>query len=722
MYKEDLKLPNHLMGHKRLYLQLVFRNVSDLLGVRRDIMPLALENSAKRDAVDVYAEVINSTSGFGHGTEDALAGVDIQFEDEGGDRRRVARGPGAGAGDKDPRECIIDIREYDVPYYLRVSIDNDLRVGLWYSITFPMNNPQQPSFAQIVERVKRADPVVLAYDIETTKAPLKFPDHELDQVMMISYMVDGQGYLITNREIVGDDIEDFEYTPKDGMEGMFTVFNEKDEASARSRSKVAVKPTVLATFNGDFFDFPFLDARARVHGISLYLETGFQKDSEDEYKSRGCVHMDCFRWVKRDSYLPQGSQGLKAVTTAKLGYNPIELDPELMTPLVLSTCIVSYPFLTFGLDRYATEQPQVLAQYSVSDAVATYYLYMKYVHPFIFSLCNIIPLCPDEVLRKGSGTLCETLLMVEAYRGGIIMPNRHEDAHGNMHEGHLLASETYVGGHVEALEAGVFRSDIPIDFKIVPAAVQQLIDDLDAALKFCITVESNTSLDLVTNYDEVKASVQTALEVMRDNPKRRARRVIGAWNGRGGGVLPRASRRVQHDQARVESRNVSPEAPGPAAEEVRGPERRRAVGPVAQAAGRLLTEGVQEDEETKVETREAIVCQRENPSMSIRCAGSEIAGMSTRGCTRRGRRTWIRLLARGSRCGGRRGEEDDRAVRLAAVGAQVHPQLVLRVRHAQGRALAFNGNGGYHLLDGGHDHPDGARIGRADWKAAGVRY
>lgn len=38
------------------------------------------------------------------------------------------------------------------------------------------------------------------------------------------------------------------------------------------------------------------------------------------------------RWVKRDSYLPQGSHGLKAVTVAKLGYNPIELDPELMTP------------------------------------------------------------------------------------------------------------------------------------------------------------------------------------------------------------------------------------------------------------------------------------------------------------------------------------------------------------------------------------------------------
>lgn len=38
-----------------------------------------------------------------------------------------------------------------------------------------------------------------------------------------------------------------------------------------------------------------------------------------------------------------------------------------------------------------------MANYSVSDAVATYYLYMKYVHPFIFALCTIIPMEPDEV-------------------------------------------------------------------------------------------------------------------------------------------------------------------------------------------------------------------------------------------------------------------------------------------------------------------------------------
>jgi len=192
--------------------------------------------------------------------------------------------------------------------------------------------------------------------------------------------------------------------------------------------------------------------------------------------------------VKRDSYLPQGSQGLKAVTVAKLGYDPMELDPELMTP-------------------YASEQPQTLAQYSVSDAVATYYLYMKYVHPFIFSLCNIIPLNPDEVLRKGTGTLCETLLMVQAYKSRILMPNRHVDPIDNSYEGHILESETYVGGHVEALEAGVFRSDIPTDFRIDPSAMQTLIDDLDNALQFSITEEGHMTLDDIENYAEVRAEI-----------------------------------------------------------------------------------------------------------------------------------------------------------------------------------------------------------------------
>ena len=61
------------------------------------------------------------------------------------------------------------------------------------------------------------------------------------------------------------------------------------------------------------------------------------------------------------------------------------------------------------------------------------------------------------------------------------MPNRHVEKFDTMYEGHLLESETYVGGHVEALEAGVFRSDIATDFKMVPSACQKVRSSLSAA-------------------------------------------------------------------------------------------------------------------------------------------------------------------------------------------------------------------------------------------------
>ena len=78
---------------------------------------------------------------------------------------------------------------------------------------------EEPLITKREDLIERPDCIVLAFDIETTKLPLKFPDANIDQIMMISYMIDGQGYLITNREIVSADVDDFEYTPKPEFEG-----------------------------------------------------------------------------------------------------------------------------------------------------------------------------------------------------------------------------------------------------------------------------------------------------------------------------------------------------------------------------------------------------------------------------------------------------------------------------------------------------------------------
>jgi len=62
----------------------------------------------------------------------------------------------------------------------------------------------------------------------------------------------------------------------------------------------------------------------------------------------------------------------------------------------IESCIIIY-FVNIVDCFLSLLSHQTLATYSVSDAVATYYLYMKYVHPFIFALCTIIPMDPDEV-------------------------------------------------------------------------------------------------------------------------------------------------------------------------------------------------------------------------------------------------------------------------------------------------------------------------------------
>ncbi|XP_006147397.3 DNA polymerase epsilon catalytic subunit A [Tupaia chinensis] len=481
--KEDLDLPNHLVGLKRNYIKLSFHTVDDLVKVRKEISPAVKKNRERAHASDAYTAMLSSV----------LQGGSIVPDEEEASKKTA-----------DQLDNIVDMREYDVPYHIRLSIDLKIHVAHWYNVrlrgsAFPVEITRRDDL------VERPDPVVLAFDIETTKLPLKFPDAQTDQIMMISYMIDGQGYLITNREIVSEDIEDFEFTPKPEYEGPFCVFNEPDEVRLIQRWFEHVqetKPTIMVTYNGDFFDWPFVEARAAVHGLSMHQEIGFQQDSQGEYKAPQCIHMDCLRWVKRDSYLPVGSHNLKAAAKAKLGYDPVELDPEDMC-------------------RMATEQPQTLATYSVSDAVATYYLYMKYVHPFIFALCTIIPMEPDEVLRKGSGTLCEALLMVQAFHANIIFPNKQEQEFNKLtDDGHVLDAETYVGGHVEALESGVFRSDIPCRFRMNPAAFDFLLQRVEKTMRHAIEEEEKVPMEQVTNFHEVCDQIKTKLTCLKDVPNR----------------------------------------------------------------------------------------------------------------------------------------------------------------------------------------------------------
>lgn len=185
----------------------------------------------------------------------------------------------------------------------------------------------------------------------------------------------------------------------------------------------------------------------------------------------------------------------------------------------------------------------------------------------------------------------------------------------------------------------------------------QLIDELDDALKFCIVEESKSSLESVTNYDEVKADVKAALELMRDNPIRMDkpliyhldvaamypnimlsnrlqpdsvveeafcavcdynrpgktcdRRMTWAWRGEFFPARRDEFNMIKH--ALAQENDLAAKRPG-------GPKRTFAeLSPSEQSAllhkrlGDYSRKVYKKVKDTKVENRESIICQRENP-------------------------------------------------------------------------------------------------------------
>jgi DNA polymerase epsilon subunit 1 len=276
--RDDLSVVNHLAGGRQRLLRVASRTQSDHSTMVRMLRPYVEKNS-----------II------------AARGESLEAE---------------AAASGEPLRLISELREFDVPYVARVSIDLEIRCGKWYDVTpefvggggggggaedvgvsaigsgappppslvSTLGNPSLPApvrgLSQLLvlpEPPNVHAPRVCAFDIECTKAPLKFPDAATDSIYMISYMVDGIGFLLINREVVSEDVPDFDYTPLDEYPGQFTVVNLADEAAVLRHwidHMRELKINIYVTYNGDYFDWPFIDARARVHGLSVKASLG----------------------------------------------------------------------------------------------------------------------------------------------------------------------------------------------------------------------------------------------------------------------------------------------------------------------------------------------------------------------------------------------------------------------------------------------------------------
>lgn len=451
--KVDISEYNHLNKEPKKFIRVYLKTDSAFQQFLKDIKDILISNSSKKSKDYIYSAICN---------EEEDINILREFK---------------------------SIHEYDIPIEIQIADFYQIRCGKWYNVSYDGENY---SF-HITDRITHPDLRIFAFDIETTKPPLKFPNADFDEVMMISILTESFGELIVNRCIVSQNITEFDYMAKDDMGGKFRISNEANEEALLIRFIELLqehKPHLITTYNGSFFDWPFIEKRMRKYSMDLKKATEFQELNE-YYECPFIVHIDCYKWVKRDSYLPMNNHGLKDVAKTKLGYYPDEIDPEDMV-------------------RFAKEDPHKLASYSVSDAVATYFLYHKFVHPHIYSLCTLIPMPPAQTLCKGSGTLCEALLISEASNYNLLIPLKKKSSGLEYYNGHIVETLTYIGGHVESLKAGIFRTDFETEFNIDNHIISLISDNLDDILQDYVDF---------SEYNHKKQEYITQLEKCTGNKK-----------------------------------------------------------------------------------------------------------------------------------------------------------------------------------------------------------
>ncbi|KAF9603800.1 hypothetical protein IFM89_037934 [Coptis chinensis] len=96
--KEDLNMKNHLSGLQKSYLKISFDTVQQLMLVRNDLLPIVQRNQEMIDTTEAYESILT------------------------------------GKRHQDFIECIVDLREYDVPFHVRFAIDNGDFIATFTSV------------------------------------------------------------------------------------------------------------------------------------------------------------------------------------------------------------------------------------------------------------------------------------------------------------------------------------------------------------------------------------------------------------------------------------------------------------------------------------------------------------------------------------------------------------------------------------------------------------
>jgi DNA polymerase elongation subunit (family B) len=313
--------------------------------------------------------------------------------------------------------------EKDIPFTQRYLLDKGLKI---------LNGVDSETFKKCEVEWK---PRILAFDIETSNKK-GVPDSSIDEVLMISLW---SNYGIKKVLLT---------KPYD--EGNTESFNdEKEMLKAFNKVIKETKPSIIVTYNGDMFDWPFL--RDRMNNYNIRRDYGYDGSSmtiinrrmSSSARIKGMAHIDLYVFVAKilSANLKTSSLDLGSVSEELIDNTKKEMDWDV--------------FYENWQDGYLEK----IVDYSLTDAKVTYELFDKLKHT-LFELVRLVNQPLYETCRSSYSGLVENYLINKAKEMGETVPHRPK---GDKVMARRRA--TFTGGYVHEPKAGIYEKIAVVDFR-----------------------------------------------------------------------------------------------------------------------------------------------------------------------------------------------------------------------------------------------------------------
>ncbi len=278
------------------------------------------------------------------------------------------------------------------------------------------------------------NPKILAFDIETEGNSSRV-DPKTNKIIMISFW--------SNFGKKGV------YVLKKVNKKYATYFSSEKEMLKAFNKILLEKPSIIVTFNGDEFDWPFLRERMnlykiqRNYGVDNSKIKIIKRKINSIAKIRGIAHIDLYKFFRNifSAYLKTSTFDLASISEELLDNPKEKMDWNKF------------------YKEWSLGEIDDIVEYSLLDAKVTFNLFMK-VKDILFELSKLSNLSLYDVCRAVYSSLVENYLMSRSKEYGVLIPKKP-----NNEQVLERSKRTYLAAYVHEPKPGIYENIAVLDFR-----------------------------------------------------------------------------------------------------------------------------------------------------------------------------------------------------------------------------------------------------------------